>query len=73
MPTRDDPRPAWAFPQRDLTVLRTQRNIQTNPISDYTRFGMAVDRHSIPAGDQIHYLDRVAAERPAPFPGFSAA
>ncbi|MFF0573120.1 DUF6879 family protein [Streptosporangium saharense] len=37
--------------------------VVSRPFSDYTRFSMAVARHSIPAGDQIHYLDRVEADR----------
>jgi hypothetical protein len=44
---------------------RTFRRVRvvSRPFSDYVRFSMAVARHSIPAGDQIHYLDRVEAER----------
>ncbi|MGI5289169.1 DUF6879 family protein [Nonomuraea polychroma] len=37
--------------------------VVSRPFSDYTRFSMSVARHSIPAGDQIRYLDRVKAER----------
>ncbi|MEV6866974.1 DUF6879 family protein [Streptosporangium subroseum] len=37
--------------------------VVSRPFSDYTRFSMAIARHSIPAGDQIHYLDRMEAER----------
>ncbi|MFD0884106.1 DUF6879 family protein [Streptosporangium algeriense] len=37
--------------------------VVSRPFSDYTRFSMAVARHSIPAGDRIHYLDRVEADR----------
>jgi hypothetical protein len=44
---------------------RTVRRVRvvSRPFSDYTRFSMSVARHSIPAGDQIHYLDRTEAER----------
>jgi hypothetical protein len=44
---------------------RTFRRVRvvSRPFSDYTRFSMAVARHSIPAGDQIHYLDRKEAKR----------
>ncbi|MEU6997899.1 DUF6879 family protein [Nonomuraea sp. NPDC046570] len=44
---------------------RTFRRVRvvSRPFSEYTRFSMAVARHSIPAGDQIHYLDRAEAGR----------
>ncbi|WP_371780384.1 DUF6879 family protein [Streptosporangium subroseum] len=37
--------------------------VVSRPFSDYTRFSMSIARRSITAGDQIHYLDRVEAER----------
>ncbi|WP_338064369.1 DUF6879 family protein [Thermoactinospora rubra] len=44
---------------------RTVRRVRvvSYPFSDYTRFSMHVARHSIRAGDLIHYLDRREAER----------
>ncbi|WP_344923425.1 DUF6879 family protein [Streptosporangium oxazolinicum] len=44
---------------------RTFRRVRvvSRPFSDYTRFSMAVARHSIPAGDRIHYLDRSEVDR----------
>ncbi|MFF4986865.1 DUF6879 family protein [Streptosporangium saharense] len=61
---------AWHRPwmervSADVAAGKAWRRVRivSVPVSDYTRYGIAIGRLSVQAGEDIRYLDRAGAER----------